>query len=143
MAMIDLREARKSFDFYSNLLDLQCGLYGVMGASAIVEQLAAEASNSRDEVVAELTRRQHDALVLSVLFSEQMQKQAPDLLLRLGELTEALQAQNRMVAAANKATAVIQEHKKALAEKNQRPEESATNRGVRKFMERMRQRGYS
>ena len=134
--MIDLREARKSFDFYASLLDLQCGMYRVAStANEKAKRLSVESSNSPEQIVAELKRRQSEGLALSVMVSEEIAKRAPDFLDEPDVLAGALQAQSRMVIAVNKAIAVIEEHERVQA-KNGGPEESVTALAIKAFKER-------
>lgn len=138
--MMDLQEAIKSCDFYTRLLDLTCSRYRfVLGLDEASKQFEPQ-STDLNQVITDLELSHRESLVLSILLSEEMAKEAAHLVCKPGELAELLEAKNRMSSASQKAGALLEEHQQKEAAKNAPPQKSATAAAIDAFLEKEKNR---
>ena len=80
---MDLNEAEKSFDYYANLLKMQCALLSrapEMEVTAASTEMALRASEVRNKLLADLEKSRKNSLILSILVCEEMAKEAQQLI---------------------------------------------------------------
>ena len=80
---MDLNEAEKSFDYYANLLKMQCALLSrasEMEVTAASTEMALRASEVRNKLLADLEESRKNSLILSILVCEEMAKEAQQLI---------------------------------------------------------------
>ncbi len=76
---MDLNEAEKSFDYFTDLLKMQCAQMTLaldMEAKAASTEMAAQATEVRNQALASLQELYKNAQILSILVCEEMGKQA-------------------------------------------------------------------
>ena len=121
------------------MLDLRCGLccfaLGLDGASKQIEPRSADLKN---EAVTSLRLSYRESLVLNIMISKGIAKEAEHRFRELGELVELMEAKNRMTVASQKAGAVLEEYDQKEAEKSAPRRETETQRALREFLEKRR-----
>jgi hypothetical protein len=140
--MMDLQEARISLEFYADSLDLYCRQYGfavsLTEAEKKTREVEPKATDLIDRAVVELKRVQKEALVLRILIGEAAAKEAESLICLPKELTNLVEAQNRITLVSERVRNLLREHDRKEAEKNAPEKENATVVAIREFLEKRR-----
>ena len=126
---MDLNEAEKSFDYFTDLLKMHCAQLTValdMEAKAASTEMAAQATEVRNQALASLQESYKNAQILSILVCQEMGKQAARLVCVPLELANVSAASNRLVQASQQANSLIEEQEKKRAQKTE-PKESETS----------------
>lgn len=141
--ILDLPEAHNSLDFYAKVLEHQCSIYQLLRTQAAGANQPLEiAAASLQKIVAELTQRHREAQILSILISKEFARRIPDLLDQPAELANVVQAQNRLMPALNKASAVIDEHR-SQEDTQRRAEADAPRKSMMEDWKEFRERRQS
>jgi hypothetical protein len=139
-AMMDLEEARISLGSYADQLDLGCGLHKLAVDLAAKEKTAGlieqRATGVVDKSIGELRRLQKEAVILCILVDEGITREAGRFVRLPLEYAKLWQAKNRVTSVLDQAGAILQEHDRREAVKNEPPMENAIVAAIRKFTEK-------
>jgi hypothetical protein len=131
--MIDLEEVARSFASCTLQLELQCLEYGLaIEAEPQPAGIEPQTMSRKDQVKVRVRQSCQEVAALSKLVGEK--------LIQLGadpeDLPKLINVSNRMVAAVQKAQALIEEHELREKAKNLPPAENPTAIAIRQFKER-------
>jgi len=143
---MDLNEAEKSFDYFADLLKMQCTKLTVasdMEVKAASTQMAAQASETRNQVLASLEESCKNSQILSIIVLKEMTKQAEQLICVPLELAKVTAALNRLKQASHQAHLLIEEQEKRQAQKTEPKQPSETAMAIRRFLEKEHTRNRS
>ena len=138
---MDLNEAEKSFDYYANLLKMQCALLSrasEMEVTAASTEMAPRASEASNKVLADLEESRRNSLVLSLVVQEEMDKEVPPCVI---ELAKVMAAANRLAQVSQQADLLIAEQKKKQAQKTEPQQPSAMARTIRELRQKYDRNG--
>jgi hypothetical protein len=121
--MMDLKEATASIDFYTHQLDLACAQYRLgVAEKGKIKGSVAECLDLIKSAVADLNRLQREGLILRILIDRASGTEADRLLYVVDDLVTLLNAKERNALAFNRATELLCEHQKKLAEERDKAE---------------------
>ncbi len=121
------------------MLDLRCGLCRfALGLEEASKQIEPRSADLKNEAVTSLRLSYRESLVLNIMISKGIAKEAEHRFRELGELVELMEAKNRMTVASQKAGAVLEGYDQKEAEKSAPRRETETQRALREFLEKRR-----
>ena len=121
------------------MLDLRCGLCRfALGLDEASKQIEPRSADLKNEAVTSLRLSYRESLVLNIMISKGIAKEAEHRFRELGELVELMEAKNRMTVASQKAGAVLEEYDQKEAEKNAPRPKSEALVALQAFIEKRR-----
>jgi hypothetical protein len=136
---MDLNEAEKSFDYFADLLKMQCSqltLASDMAAKAASTEMAVQARENRNQALASLQESHKNSLIFSIVVRKEMGKQAARLVCVPLELAKVIAASNRLVQASQEAHLLIEAQREKHAQESKPAQPSETVKAISAFLEK-------
>ena len=138
--MMDLEEAGNSLGSYADQLDVGCSLHK-LAVDLVAKEKAAglielRAAGLMDKSIGELRRLQKEAIILCILIDEEIVREANRFVRLPLEYVKLSEAKNRVTSVLEQAGAILQEHDRLEAAKNEPPKEPAIVAAIRRYREK-------
>jgi hypothetical protein len=135
---MNLGEAEKSFDYFTDLLQVQSTMLTVaadLEAKSASPEMAPQARETRVQALLNLEVTQKNSLIIGIIVHKEMTRHAELLISMPMELAKVTAASTRMRQAERKAQSLIEQQEKKQAE-DLAPKVSATSKAISEFLEK-------